>query len=76
MSILGQMGNADEKLVFFDVPNFTIDLKGVKSVIIISTGNGKARITVKLWALALVGRCLRSLFFVGKLCRKKRCQQD
>lgn len=51
--LLGQMGNADQTPVYFDMPsNTTVNKKGAKSVLIKSTGNEKARITVMLSVLA------------------------
>jgi hypothetical protein len=51
--VLGQMGNADETPVFFDMPaNTTVDTKGSKSVLNKTTGHGKLRITVMLSVLA------------------------
>jgi hypothetical protein len=45
--LLGQMGNAEETPVFFDMPaNTTVDTKGSKSVLVKTTGHEKLRITV------------------------------
>uniref|UniRef100_A0A671NPD7 HTH CENPB-type domain-containing protein n=1 Tax=Sinocyclocheilus anshuiensis TaxID=1608454 RepID=A0A671NPD7_9TELE len=50
---LDQMGNADQRPVFFDMPtSATIHKKGEKSVIVKSTGNEKSRVTVMLACLA------------------------
>jgi hypothetical protein len=49
----GQMGNADETPVFFDMPaNTTIDTKSSKSVLVKTTGLEKLRISVMLSVLA------------------------
>jgi hypothetical protein len=51
--LLGQMGNADETPMFFDMPaNTTVDTKGSKSVLVKTTGHEKLRITVMLSVLA------------------------
>lgn len=51
--LLGQIGNADETAVYFDMPqSTTIADKGSRSVIIKSTGNEKLRVTVMLAVLA------------------------
>lgn len=53
MYMLGQMGNADETPVYFDMPaNVTVNEKGAKSVLVRGTGNEKQRITVMLCVLA------------------------
>lgn len=47
--LLGQIGNADETPIFFDMPsNHTITKKGDRQVTIRTTGNEKSRITVML----------------------------
>jgi hypothetical protein len=51
--LLGQMGNADEIPVFFDMSaNTTVDTKGSKSVLVKTTGHENLRITVMLSVLA------------------------
>jgi hypothetical protein len=51
--LLGQMGNADETPVFFDMPaNTTVDTKSSKSLFVKTTGYEKLRITVILSVLA------------------------
>lgn len=51
--LLGQIGNADQTPVFFDMPsNTTVADKGAKSVVVKTTGNEKARLTVMLCVLA------------------------
>ena len=51
--LLDHMGNADQTPVFFDMPtSVVVDVKDVKSVLVRSTGNEKARITVMLCTLA------------------------
>jgi hypothetical protein len=51
--LLGQMGNAGETPVFFDMlTNTTVDTKGSKSVLVKITGHEKLRITVMLLVLA------------------------
>lgn len=51
--LMGQIGNADETPVYFDMPsNTTVDDKGAKSVLVRTTGNDKSRITVMLCVLA------------------------
>lgn len=51
--LLGQMGNADETPVYFDMPtNYTVDIVGTKTVSVKTTGNEKMRVTVMLTVLA------------------------
>jgi hypothetical protein len=51
--LLGQIGNADEIPVFFDMPaNTTVDTKFSKSVLVKTTGHEKLRITMMLSVLA------------------------
>lgn len=51
--LLGQMGNADQTPVYFDMPSsVTVNKKGAKSVIVKTTGNEKSRMTVMLCVLA------------------------
>jgi hypothetical protein len=50
--MLGHIVNADQTLVYFDMMlNITVNEKGAKKVLIIGTGNKKARITVMLGVL-------------------------
>ena len=51
--LLGQIGNADQIPVYFDMlSNVTVNNRGTKSVPIKTTGNEKTRITVMLFVLA------------------------
>jgi hypothetical protein len=51
--LLSQTGNADETPVYFDMPsNYTVDDKGVKSILIKTSDNEKMRVTVMLTVLA------------------------
>jgi hypothetical protein len=51
--LLSQIGNADETPVYFDMSsNYTVDDKGVKSVLIKTSGNEKMGLTVMLTVLA------------------------
>ncbi|KAK0133215.1 Pogo transposable element with KRAB domain [Merluccius polli] len=50
---LDQMGNADQKPVYFDMPtSVTVNKKDAKSLIVRTTGNEKSRVTVMLVCLA------------------------
>lgn len=51
--MIGQIGNADQTPMFFDMPsNYTVESKGAKQVRILSTGNEKNRITAMLCCMA------------------------
>jgi hypothetical protein len=51
--LLGQMGNTAKTPVFFDMPaNTTVHTKGLKSVLVKTTGLEKLRITVMLSAMS------------------------
>ena len=45
---MGQMANADETAIYLDMsPNYTLEKKGVKEVLLKTTGCEKLRLTVK-----------------------------
>ena len=51
--LMGQMANADEKAIYFDMlPNYMLEKKGVKEVFLKTTGCEKIRLTVMLAATA------------------------
>ncbi|KAH7958751.1 hypothetical protein HPB49_004450 [Dermacentor silvarum] len=51
--LLGQIGNADQAPVYFDVTsNTTVSVKGARDVNLLTTGNEKLRFTVMLSCLA------------------------
>lgn len=51
--LLGQMGNADQTPIFFDMPsNYTVESTGAKQVRIITSGNEKNRVTAMLCCTA------------------------
>lgn len=51
--VLGQIGNADETPICFDMPrNYTVNMKGAKQVIVKTTGHEKTRVTVMLCVTA------------------------
>ncbi|KAM7299429.1 pogo transposable element with KRAB domain [Ixodes scapularis] len=51
--IAGQMGNADQTPMFFDMPsNYTVETKGAKQVRILTSGNEKNRVTAMLCCTA------------------------
>jgi hypothetical protein len=67
----GQMGNAHETPVFFDMPaNTTVHTKGSKSVLVKTKGHEKLGKTVMLSFLA-DGRKLRSFFILEKESSKR-----
>jgi len=50
---MGQMANADEMVIYLDMPpNYTLEKKGVKEVLLETTGCKKLRLTVTLAATA------------------------
>jgi len=51
--LMGQMANADETAIYLDMPpNYTLEMKGVKEVLLKTTGCEKLRLTVMLAATA------------------------
>jgi hypothetical protein len=51
--LLGQIANADETAIYLDIPqNYTLEKKGVKEVLMKTTGCEKLRVTVMLAATA------------------------
>ncbi|KAM7295747.1 pogo transposable element with KRAB domain [Ixodes scapularis] len=51
--IAGQMGNADQMPMFFDMPsNYTVETKGATQVKILTSGNEKIRVTAMLCCTA------------------------
>jgi len=51
--LMGQMANADETAIYLDMPpNYTLVKKGVKEVLLKTTGCEKLRLTVMLAATA------------------------
>jgi len=51
--LMGQMVNADEMAIYLDMPpNYTLEKKGVKEVLLKTTGCEKLRLTVMLAATA------------------------
>ena len=51
--LTGQMANADETAIYLDMPpNYTLEKKGVKEVLLKTTGCKKLRLTVMLAAIA------------------------
>jgi len=51
--LMGQMANADVTAIYLDMPpNYTLEKKGVKEVLLKTTGSGKLRLTVMLAATA------------------------
>jgi len=63
---MGQMANADETAIYLDMPpNYTLEKKGVKEVLLKTTGCEKLRLTVMLAATA-VGRKLPPLLILKR----------
>jgi hypothetical protein len=61
---MGQIANADETAIFLDMPpNYMLEKKGVKEVLVKTTGCEKLRLTVMLAATA-DGRKLPSLLIL------------
>lgn len=51
--IAGQIGNADQTPMFFDMPsNYTVETKGATQVRILTSGNEKNRVTAMLCCTA------------------------
>ena len=51
--LMGQMANADETVIYFDkTPNYMLEKKGMKEVLLKTTGCKNLRLTVKLAANA------------------------
>lgn len=51
--MIGQIGNADQAPMFFDIPlNYIVESKGAKQVRMLSTGKEKNRITAMLCCMA------------------------
>ena len=64
--LMGQMANADGTAIYLDMPpNYTLEKKGVKEVLLKTTGCEKLRLTVTLVATA-DGRKLPSLLILKR----------
>jgi len=52
--LIGQMANADETAIYLDMPpNYTLEKKGVKDILLKTTGCEKLRLTVMLAAMLM-----------------------
>jgi hypothetical protein len=64
--LMGQIANADEMAIYLDMPpNYTMEKKGVKEVLLKSTGCEKLRLTVIL-AVTADGRKLPPLLILKR----------
>ena len=64
---MGQMANADETAIYLDMPpNYTLEKKGVKKVLLKTSGCKKLRLTVMLTATA-DGRKLPPLLILKRI---------